>query len=69
MQPPAMSCQQVLNAAALPLLPLPLLPLLPLLLACRTRQEGIPDEFEVVYVGSLSADVDIMEQEVRARRP
>jgi hypothetical protein len=28
-------------------------------------QEGVPDEFEVVYVGSLSVDVDVMEQEVR----
>ncbi|KAF8070915.1 TPS5 [Scenedesmus sp. PABB004] len=26
-------------------------------------KEGIPDEFEVVYVGSLNADVDVMEQE------
>lgn len=28
-------------------------------------KEGIPEEFDVVYVGSLSVDVDIMEQEVR----
>ncbi|WIA31619.1 hypothetical protein OEZ86_002503 [Tetradesmus obliquus] len=26
-------------------------------------KEGIPDEFEVIYVGSLSVDVDVMEQE------
>jgi hypothetical protein len=31
-------------------------------------QEGIPDDFDVVYVGSLSVDVDIMEQEV-SRQP
>jgi hypothetical protein len=31
-------------------------------------QEGVPDEFEVVYVGSLSVDVDVMEQEVRGGR-
>lgn len=27
-------------------------------------QEGIPEDYDVVYVGSLSVDVDIMEQEV-----
>jgi hypothetical protein len=28
------------------------------------QQEGIPDEFEVIYVGCTPSDVDIMEQEV-----
>lgn len=35
----------------------------PLMLLCP--QEGVPDEYDVIYVGSLSVDVDIMEQEVR----
>jgi hypothetical protein len=34
------------------------------LLLLSILQEGVPDEFEVVYVGSLSVDVDVMEQEV-----
>lgn len=30
-------------------------------------QEGIPNDYEVLYVGSLPVDVAVEEQEVRAR--
>jgi hypothetical protein len=32
-------------------------------------QEGIPDDVEVFYVGSLPTEVEIGEQEVRAAPP
>jgi hypothetical protein len=32
-------------------------------------QEGIPEEYDVIFVGSLSVDVDVMEQEVRTCMP
>lgn len=41
-----------------------LLCLYPVLCNMSTLQEGISEEYEITYVGSLSVDVDIMEQEV-----
>lgn len=38
--------------------------LLHVLPACRVVQEGIPEEYDVVYVGSLSVEVDPREQDV-----